>query len=574
MKILLVYPPFLVDRAHAENIEAMPIGMYYLGAALRKKGYDAHLANWHNAAKEPEGVEQALLDLKPDVVAISIFHANRLGGVGIARVVRHLLPETKVLFGGIGATFLAKDLLEQQSEIDYVLRGEGDLALPQFLETLKNGGDPRSVPGLCFRDGDEIVVQDCAPLVDDLDSLPDPAEYYTFNHLALSRGCPGKCSFCGSPAFWGAKVRFHSAEYFVNQIKRQYERGVKFFFISDDTFTLKKELVLDICRRIVESGMQINWAAISRVDCVDQQVLHAMRLAGCIQLSFGVETGDEGIRRTLKKKFSNEEVVKAFQLVRSFGILPRAYIIYGNPGETDETIQATIDLIKEIKPLIALFHVLSLFPGTELYDDAEAAGKITQEIKERPSEEILWCEVDDALNMEQVYEWGNKIKAEYFNNLPEFVKDIKLLDLEELLPLHADFLSRLALTFHQGDYAYNEDIPDKEQTAYDLYIRSLKYSANPRAYLGLGTLLQQVGESESSEEAFSEGVKRYPDDEQLVLRFGMVKAHQGKIEEALELFQRLPESRDAAHLSAQCYQALGDKEKEAQCLKRVEELSG
>jgi anaerobic magnesium-protoporphyrin IX monomethyl ester cyclase len=143
-----------------------------------------------------------------------------------------------------------------------------------------------------FEKRETFKTNDREPVAD-LDSLPMPADHFTFQHISLTRGCPAGCTFCGSPAFWKRRVRFHSADYFVTQMERLREKGVTFFFVSDDTFTLKRELVIDICRRIIESRLNIIWVAISRVDCVDEEMLRWMRRAGCTQISYGVESGSQ-----------------------------------------------------------------------------------------------------------------------------------------------------------------------------------------------------------------------------------------------------------------------------------------
>ena len=126
-------------------------------------------------------------------------------------------------------------------------------------------------------------------------------------------------------------------------------RGVRHFFFSDDTFTVNRNKVLEVCRLILDRNLQISWQAISRVDMVNREILYWMRKAGCIQISFGVESGSAKIRRLLNKNFTDDQIERAFALTTRYGMLPRAYFIYGCPGETQETIKASIDLIRRIR---------------------------------------------------------------------------------------------------------------------------------------------------------------------------------------------------------------------------------
>ena len=310
MNILLVYPYFLDQRINEEDVSAIPMGLYYVGAMLRANGYAVDILNGHSLGRVPHRIYQVLGEKQPDVVGFSILHANRWGGIDIARMVKKVNPKATVVFGGVGATFLWEHFLTHFPEIDYVVRGEGEhsfLELIRFLEK-KKGRMPTHIDGLAFRKkGNPFKTKDREQLAD-LDSLPIPADHFTFQHISLTRGCPEGCTFCGSPAFWKRRVRFHSAEYFVTQLESLREKGVSFFYVSDDTFTLKRELVIDICRLIVERRLDIVWAAISRVDCVDEEILGWMRRAGCTQISYGVESGSRELRYRYRKRISEAAI--------------------------------------------------------------------------------------------------------------------------------------------------------------------------------------------------------------------------------------------------------------------------
>ena len=232
MKILLVYPYFIDNRINEEDVSAIPMGLYYVGAMLRANGYAVDILNGHNLGHAPHRIYQVLGDKRPDVVGFSILHANRWGGIDIARMVKKVNPGATVVFGGVGATFLWEHLLTHFPEIDYVVRGEGEhtfLELIRFLERKKTTA-PTHIDGLAFRKaGKPLTTGDREP-AEDLDSLPMPADHFTFQHLSLTRGCPSGCTFCGSPAFWKRRVRFHGADYFVTQMEKLREKGGHLLF--------------------------------------------------------------------------------------------------------------------------------------------------------------------------------------------------------------------------------------------------------------------------------------------------------------------------------------------------------
>jgi len=575
VKILLIYPNFLEDRLHAEDVRVAPIGLYYVGALLKENLYDVEILNWHDINKTPHKIKEILKEKKPDVIGLSIVHANRWGGIDVARIAKRILPEMKIVFGGIGTTFLWKHLLKHFMVIDYAVLGEGEYSFLNLIQCIENGNYEgiNDIKGIAFRLGEKCVKTGDPEVIQDLDRLPMPSKYFEFQHLASSRGCPANCTFCGSPQFWGHKVRFHSPEYFVEQLERLYCKGITFFYISDDTFTMRKNRVIQICKKIIEKDLKITWFAISRVNYVNEEMLYWMRKAGCIQISYGVESGSEKIRNVLNKNIKTDDIKRAFALTTKYGILARAYFIYGSPGETRETIQETIDLIHQIKPLSTIFYILDIFPGTALYEDFLRRKKLSDDVWLKRIEDIMHFESAPRLSKDIILAFGQKLRSDYYRHLPEFADALQLVDKADLYKSHADFLSRLAMTFSHGDYAAIEAIPVKEEVAQRLYVRSLSYYPNQRAYLGLGIIKQKQEKYEESVRILSEGMKQFPESESLATCLGISYMKLGRYEEALKCFHKFLDSRDALQYAAACYNALGDFEKESSMLRRLKGLS-
>jgi len=233
MKILLIYPYFLNARVYtSEDVCAVPLGVYYVAAVLKDNRYDVEILNWHSINTTPHKIRDALEEKKPDLIGFSILNANRWGGIEIARIARQMNPRVKIVFGGIGATFLWEHFLTHFQEVDFVVIGEGEhtfLKLIRCLETNRPQAVEK-IKGVAFRKNGKPVRTPEAESIGNLDDLPDPAKYFDYQHLALTRGCGGNCNFCGSPRFWGHKVRFHSAYYFVDQLERLSQKGILFLF--------------------------------------------------------------------------------------------------------------------------------------------------------------------------------------------------------------------------------------------------------------------------------------------------------------------------------------------------------
>jgi len=558
-KILLVYPPFLEARIHADEVRALPMGLYHVAATLKADGHEVALLNLNDNPPDPAQVMETIQRFQPEVVGFSILNANRWGGIDLARRIKKMDPKIVTVFGGIGASTLWEHLLTHFEAIDYVVIGEGEITFKNLLHRLaqRGGADFDTLGGIAYRKDGRPVRTPCDPFVEDLDALPDPSRDFTYQHLSLTRGCPADCRFCGSPGFWGRRVRWHSPGYFVNQIERLSSRGVSFFYFSDDTFTLRKDTVRQVCRAIMKRNLDIRWAAISRVDTVDEEVLGWMRRAGCIQISYGIESANREVRRFLDKRIRIEDVQAAFAATRRCGILPRAYFIYGCPGDSRQTVQETLDLMRAIKPLGAIFYILDIFPGTRLYADYLARSGQTDDIWLAPIEDLMYYETDPALDKEAVLEQGRMLRDGFHRLLPGFAEDIALREEPEFHPLHADFLSRLGMTFHKGDYASIAAIPGKRKTAERLYRRALTYAPDVRAFLGLGMLCQQRSDFAAAADVLELGVGHYPGDTDLQTCLAVNDMNQGDYPKALRRLQKLDETPPVRHWIDRCRSAMG-----------------
>ncbi len=574
MKIFLINPYCLEERLTDYDIKVVPIGLYYIGAVLRESGHECHILNWYDINKRPHEMREAFLQHRPDIIGISIMHANRWGGIEIARLAKELLPDTLVVFGGPGATFLWRHLMDNFPEIDLIIRGEGEQTFSELVQATEDGQkDLGHIKGLVFRNHSKVICNYRRDFITDINSLPNPAHHFTFQHVVSSRGCPWNCTFCGSPAFWKRRVRFHSPEYFVDQLELLYRKGVDFFYVSDDTFTVRGERVIQICKEIIRRRLAITWVAISRVNCIKPDILYWMRRAGCVQISFGVESGSKKIRAIYNKQIKDEQVERAFKLCTSYGILPRAYFIYGAPGENRKTIRASINLMERIKPLSAIFYILDLFPGTALYNSWRKAAGVTDDIWLQRIEDIMYFETDPNLRQEDVLRFGEQLRQAWHQGLSRYARQIKPVDIEELYPFHADFLSRLGMTFAFGDYASNPAIPEKEATAEFLFSKALEYHPDSKAFLGLGVLLQRKRDFAGSVRILEQGASHFPADVQIHTCMGISLMNMNRLDEALETFLKFQQDPQCLGHAAELSRVLGKHELHAQIAKRLRKLS-
>ncbi|MFO7990116.1 MAG: radical SAM protein [Desulfotignum sp.] len=568
MKLLFVNPVCLDPRVTDEDATVVPMGLYYLAAQVMDAGFEAAILNLAQAdVTDPEAAFAAVIESEhPDIIGFSVTNPTRFSAMSLARAARQMRPNTIIVFGGPAPTFMADYFFSTCPALDFIVTGEGEQTCLALVQTLaeragkanqKNNPDVSQIPGLVFRDGNTIKHTGPAPLIQDLDQLGHPSRYFAFQHLAMSRGCPGACTFCGSPLFWGTRhVRFHSPEWFFEEIQTLAGKGISHFYISDDTFTMDRDRVMALCRKLTRVNLNITWHAISRVDRVDPQLLAMMRKAGCIQISYGVESGSDAIKKRLGKPIPNSLAVQAFQQTAAAGMIPRAYFIYGSPGETRDTIQESIDLLMQLQPLGAVFYMLVTFPGTRLYELAKKTGQITDDIWHREIEDLPWFEVDEQLDFDQVKEFGNALRSAFYEHLPQFAANIQLADDPSLNLFHADFLSRLGMTFSHGDYSSDERIKDPDEAARELFEKALSHHPDLRAFLGLGMLLLKHRRFDQATHILEQGLAHFPGSKDLVLCKGICLMNQHRFADAGACLSPFEQHPDVRHYLGICQNKL------------------
>lgn len=307
-------------------------------------------------------------------------------------------------------------------------------AFARCLRTLFTGADPAWTPlwcedapadappevalarikGLAWRHGREVLINEDRPLIANLDDLPLPrhallplARYraplvrgpYAF--VVTSRGCPGGCRFCIKHVSYGRAVRYRSPQSVLEEIEGLVGLGVHSIHMYADLFTVDRAHVMGICEGIVERRLPIRWTCNSRVDYVDQEMLRLMRRAGCWMISWGIESGDEGMLQRMHKGTSLEGVRQALGWSRAAGIRNWGYFVIGLPGETEETIRKTIRFAKDLPLDLALFHIAAPHPGTPFFFEVVENGWF------RPG--VRWEDVD--MDRSTVLDYPN-LKAE------------------------------------------------------------------------------------------------------------------------------------------------------------------
>ncbi len=313
---------------------------------------------------------------------VTIYHAY-----AVAEICKKLWPNAKIVFGGYHASSKPDECI-QHMFVDYVIKGDGEDA---FLELVK-GVPVQDIKNLTYKDKKgKIYHNPMRKLIKNLDIYPIPAyhllplkKYFpavgVYKRLpaisvVTSRGCPGKCIFCYQPH--GNILRWHSAERVVEEVKLLVTKyGFKEICFYDDNFATNKARIKQICEYFLDTPLDFVWSCFSRVDWVEPELLKLMKKAGCHQIMFGAESGNQELLDFMNKKITIERIREAIKLTKEAGIDCRAAFLLGIPGETEKTMQKTIDFALELDPDLVQFNIVTPNPGTDLYVWAEKNGHL------------------------------------------------------------------------------------------------------------------------------------------------------------------------------------------------------
>ncbi|MBN2383620.1 cobalamin-dependent protein [bacterium] len=458
--IALVVPPGGYFAERWRNKGMPELGLLYIAAVLEQNGYQVSFLPSSVLGFDFKALENRLIELRPDLVGVTCTTENRFQSFELLRRTKACLPDTHTVIGGPHVTNTARDTLEHLPEIDYVVRGEGELTCLDLCRTLHDGLEVGNISGLSWRDDSGLIIDNPARQpIPDLNELPFPArhlvDYSAYNfcvdvpgrgilpaaNIMTSRGCPFNCNFCATPANWGRKVRTISPERVLDEIEEVYQHyGARVIWFYDDTFNLSRQRVDAICRGIMDRKLDIAWFCEVRVDLLDFDTLKLMRQAGCFHVAFGIESGSERIRREIvRKDFELDQARQIVDWCHQLQIIANPFFIVSHPTETKIDLEETFAVMKELAPKtqqsISILHV---YPGTDLEKYALEHGLLPADFTwTRPDRRIITLpaaqgEVPlflDRLSWWQLgrvlFQWSSSQGYSVGNKIPTILKNIR-----------------------------------------------------------------------------------------------------------------------------------------------------
>lgn len=390
MKISLVNPP---NIEHSGTFRP-PINLASLAAYVRQYDHEPKIVDIEaQGLDDPEEIAALLMQYGHELIAFTCLTPRYPIIVEIARACKRISKDVIILLGGPHVSGDPESVF-YDSSIDYGIIGEGEGALLDLLNSLEKGTDVSEIPNLVFHNKDTIVVNSPRPFIKNLDELPFPAwdllplDLYnndqlmftsTYMGIISARGCAWDCNFCASRVIWKGKVRMRSAENLVEELKLLVkEYGISEFMFYDDTFSVNRKRTLKICELIKKEGLDIRFYVSLRADTINRKIAIALKSAGCVVVWLGVESGDEEILRETGKGVTKDQIRKTVANLKEVQIPIIASYIIGHPGDTHESIQATMEFAKELDTDQAKFFIAIPYPGTRIYKLATEKGLITK----------------------------------------------------------------------------------------------------------------------------------------------------------------------------------------------------
>jgi anaerobic magnesium-protoporphyrin IX monomethyl ester cyclase len=425
VKVLLIEPPKDYWFVMGEYLPP-PYGLLQLAGYLESKVADAEIEvldcqamplDWNGLTKRIEA-------FSPDVVASSGFATcNVYVAARTLETAKKLKPEVVTVTGGQHFTALAQESLEAYPEIDVIVRGEGEETLVELVKAVRDKKDFSGIAGISFRHHQKIRHNPPRPLIEDLNQLPFPAyhfvgEYayrYHFTMMAgskarygvveASRGCPHRCTFCSQWKHWQGTWRHKSVKRVADEMEFLYENyGSRLLWLTDDNFGVGQRMDA-LCDELLNRAFSRDITCFMQARCDDvaanPQLVAKMSRAGINWLLLGVESNSKNTLNSFRKDSKPEYAEAAVKLLRQNSIFSQATCIIGERGDTAKSLEGLRQFVNGIDPDLAIFMILTPFPGTELYEEAKRRGWI---------EDWNWADYDmvhatmptEALTREQV----------------------------------------------------------------------------------------------------------------------------------------------------------------------------
>lgn len=441
-KTLFICPPGTI-AVYGKKKDVVPrvpyISLASLAGSLVRANYDAHIVDLSVVGDLDKELKEKIEIYKPDYIGITFTTPLAKQAFQLAELIKKFSPASILMGGGVHATTLPQETLET-SVFDLIFVGEAEETILEVV----SGKDWKDIAGIAFKKGEEVFINPRRPLIGNLDTLPYPAWYLydlpkyktarictrksRVGAIETSRGCVFGCNYCNKTVFQRL-FRAKSPERVVDEIEYMLKLGFEEIHIMDDGFATDLDRAKEICRLILKRKLKFPWNIFSglRVDRLDKEMIQLLKRAGCYGTSLGIESGNQEILKNINKGITLEQVRTAVKLIKEVGLDTTGFFMLGLDGETELTMQDTINFAKELDLDFPKVMITVPLPGTLLFEKWNSGGFIKsynwEEYVFHPETGVVYEHPN--LKFEIIQKYYEKFYRELYLNLHFIWKRIK-----------------------------------------------------------------------------------------------------------------------------------------------------
>jgi radical SAM superfamily enzyme YgiQ (UPF0313 family) len=455
MKIILCYPPSQNYAGYGQDTRWLPLGIASIGAYLKSKNKDLDVVLL-DLFKYSE--EEALKEIRKyinnediNIIGFTLMTEQRFSVFNLCKKLKmdEFLCKTtggedtivKTVVGGPHAFIMSQQIADNYDFIDHIIKGEGEIAFYNLVENYINNIEVEKI----------IQAENCK----DLNELPHAIDGFKLFKTKLEideapiifgRGCTDYCTFCSTTKFWKGYRSRQAQNVFDEMLKWNRYYNCTYFKFHDDAATADIYNLKELCKLIInnnsvrEEDEKFKFEMTARADQFDDELIKLLKQAGCSQIAVGIESGNEKLRKSMNKNLDIDLAKENMKKLMQEGIKVGMLLIVGYPGETDDTINDTVNLIREVKPTLTFKQPLMVFPGTKVYEDLKKTKWIDDSywLKDQPQPYYY-----REFTPQKVIEWIDKINRSSRNL--KVLLAVPARQKEEIFKLHIDSLNRLVI---------------------------------------------------------------------------------------------------------------------------------
>lgn len=390
MKVLLI-------SVNRERMPApvFPLGLAYIAGALKEEGHAVEVIDLCFSQDVARDLQEVLIRSKPDLIGLSLRNLDNLTyplSISYLKEVEEVISvcrrfsSSKLVIGGSGFSLTPQDLL-RHLDVDFGIVGEGEDILLTLIHSLENHHPLSPSPHLLVKEkGPSPCIRgaQASRLSTPDRTLFHPRRYLEEGgmlNLQTKRGCPFSCIYCTYPLLEGKEVRLREVDEVVEEIRYLVqELNIDYIYFVDDIFNYPISFAKALCRRMTQEKVEVKWSAFVHPGFLTEDLLKWMVEAGCAGIEFGTDSGSAKMLRHYKKSFTVEDVARASQLCSKLEVNHCHYLLFGGPGENEETLEESFHLMDQLDPtaVIAMLGI-RIYPGTELEELSRSEGVIQKE---------------------------------------------------------------------------------------------------------------------------------------------------------------------------------------------------